>query len=188
MFRADGIESFRLEKRVACNTFENVNPARGNKPLMATPQEIIIYTDGSSRGNPGPGGYGVVLISPPYRKELSAGYSRTTNNRMELLAVIVGLEALRFEGSGVTVYSDSQYVVNAVEKGWVFGWEKINFQGKKNADLWRRFLRVYRRHRVKFVWIKGHNDNPENERCDRLAVAAASSPCLPPDEGYQAGQ
>ena len=145
---------------------------------------MTIYTDGSSRGNPGRGGFGVVLLSPPHRKELSAGFRLTTNNRMELLAVIVGLEALKFDGCDVTVYSDSQYVVNAVDKGWVFGWEKKGFAGKKNADLWMRFLKVYRRHKVRFVWIKGHADNPENERCDRLAVAAADGSGLLEDAGY----
>lgn len=147
--------------------------------------EIVIYTDGSSRGNPGPGGYGVVLMSGPYRKELSAGFRRTTNNRMELLAVIAGLEALKQPGNDVTIYSDSQYVVNAVSKGWVFGWEKKGFREKKNPDLWRRFLAVYRRHNVRFVWVKGHADIPENERCDRLAVAAAESGNLPEDTGYE---
>ena len=149
------------------------------------PAPITIYTDGSSRGNPGPGGYGVVLICPPYRKELSAGYRRTTNNRMELLGVIVGLEALKFEGSDVTIYSDSKYVVDAVSKGWVYGWEREGFAGKKNPDLWARFLRVFRRHKVRFVWIKGHADNVENERCDRLAVAAAESGNLLDDFGYE---
>lgn len=149
------------------------------------PAPITIYTDGSSRGNPGPGGYGVVLICPPYRKELSAGYRRTTNNRMELLGVIVGLEALKFEGSDVTIYSDSKYVVDAVSKGWVYGWERKGFAGKKNPDLWARFLRVFRRHKVRFVWIKGHADNVENERCDRLAVAAAESGNLLEDFGYE---
>ena len=147
--------------------------------------QITIYTDGSSRGNPGRGGFGVVLISGPHRKELSAGFRLTTNNRMELLAVIVGLETLKYDGSDVTVYSDSQYVVNAVDKGWVFGWEKKGFAGKKNADLWMRFLKIYRRHKVRFVWIKGHADNPENERCDRLAVAAAESGNLREDLGYE---
>ncbi|MBP3426073.1 MAG: ribonuclease HI [Rikenellaceae bacterium] len=149
------------------------------------PAPITIYTDGSSRGNPGPGGYGVVLICPPYRKELSAGYRRTTNNRMELLGVIVGLEALKFEGSDVTIYSDSKYVVDAVSKGWVYGWERKGFAGKKNPDLWARFLRVFRRHKVRFVWVKGHADNVENERCDRLAVAAAESGNLLDDFGYE---
>lgn len=126
----------------------------------------------------------MVLMSGPHRKEISAGYRLTTNNRMELLAVIVGLETLKYDGSDVTVYSDSQYVVNAVDKGWVFGWEKKGFAGKKNADLWMRFLKIYRRHKVRFVWIKGHADNPENERCDRLAVAAAESGNLHEDTGY----
>ena len=148
------------------------------------PAPITIYTDGSSRGYPGPGGYGVVLICPPYRKELSAGYRLTTNNRMELMGVIVGLEALKFEGSDVTIYSDSKYVVDAVSKGWVYGWERKGFAGKKNPDLWARFLRVFRRHKVRFVWIKGHADNVENERCDRLAVAAAESGRLLEDTGY----
>ncbi len=147
---------------------------------------ITIYTDGSSRGNPGRGGFGVVLMSGPHRKELSAGYRLTTNNRMELLAVIVGLETLKYDGCDVTIYSDSQYVVNAVDKGWVFGWEKKGFAGKKNADLWMRFLKIYRRHKVRFVWIKGHADNPENERCDRLAVAAAEGAGLLEDRGYDA--
>ena len=147
---------------------------------------ITIYTDGSSRGNPGRGGFGVVLMSGPHRKELSAGYRLTTNNRMELLAVIVGLETLKYDGCDVTIYSDSQYVVNAVDKGWVFGWEKKGFAGKKNADLWMRFLKIYRRHKVRFVWIKGHADNPENERCDRLAVAAAEGSDLLEDRGYDA--
>lgn len=148
--------------------------------------EITIYTDGAAQGNPGRGGYGVVLLSGPYRKELSGGYAHTTNNRMELLAVILGLEALKNDGEQVTIYSDSQYVVNAVEKRWVFGWEKKGFKGRKNADLWRRFLCIYRRHKVRMVWIKGHASIPENERCDRLAVAAASLRNLPEDTGYLA--
>ncbi len=134
---------------------------------------ITIYTDGSALGNPGAGGYGVVLISGVHRKELSQGFRLTTNNRMELMAVCVGLEALKFEGSDVTVYSDSKYVVDAVEKRWLFGWEKKGYKDKKNPDLWQRFLKVYRRHRVSFVWVKGHADNVENNRCDTLAVAAA---------------
>ena len=149
--------------------------------------DIVIYTDGSALGNPGPGGYGVVLLSPPFRKELSAGYRLTTNNRMELLAVITALEALKYDGSNVVIYSDSQYVVNAVEKGWVFGWEKKHFKDKKNPDLWMRFLKAYRRHRVRFVWVKGHAGTPENERCDVLAVTAAKGQNLLPDEGYEAG-
>jgi len=145
---------------------------------------IIMYTDGASRGNPGPGGYGVVLLSGKHRKEISQGFKLTTNNRMELLSVIVGLESLKNEGSEVTIYSDSKYVVDSVEKKWVFGWQKKNFTGKKNPDLWQRFLRIYPKHKVKFVWIKGHNSNPENERCDVLAVAAAEGTNLLIDTGY----
>lgn len=146
--------------------------------------EITIYTDGSSRGNPGPGGYGVVLISGRHRLEKSQGYRLTTNNRMELLAVIAGLEALKIPGSTVTVYTDSKYVADSVEKGWVFGWEKKNFDKKKNPDLWRRFLIAYRNHKVKFIWIKGHAANKENELCDRLATSAADGKQLPEDTGY----
>ncbi len=144
-----------------------------------------MYTDGSSRGNPGPGGFGVVLISGHHRKELSKGFRLTTNNRMELLSVIEGLEALKQEGQQVVIYSDSKYVVDSVEKRWVFGWEKKDFRGKKNADLWKRFLKIYPRHRVKFTWIKGHNDNPENEHCDMLAVQAAQGRHLEEDRGYE---
>ena len=147
---------------------------------------ITIYTDGSALGNPGKGGYGVVLMSGSHRKELSQGYRLTTNNRMELMAVCVALEALKIEGSEVTIYSDSKYVVDAVSQGWVFGWEKKRFSGKKNPDLWIRFLRIYRRHRVRFVWVKGHAETVENNRCDQLAVAAANSTSLLEDTGYQA--
>ncbi len=136
---------------------------------------ITIYTDGSALGNPGAGGYGVVLLSGQYRKELSAGFTLTTNNRMELMAVCVALETLKFEGSDVTIYSDSKYVVDSVEKGWVFGWERKGYNGKKNPDLWQRFLKIYRRHTVKFVWVKGHSSTVENNRCDQLAVAAANN-------------
>ena len=150
---------------------------------------INIYTDGSSRGNPGPGGYGVILISGPHRKELSAGFRMTTNNRMELLSVIAGLESLKKQGEQVTVFSDSKYVVDSVEKGWVFGWVKKDFAGKKNADLWQRFLKIYEKHQVKFRWIKGHNNHPENERCDELAVAASShGGHLHVDEGFESGR
>ena len=135
---------------------------------------ITIYTDGSALGNPGPGGYGVVLLSGPHRKELSRGFRLTTNNRMELTAVCAALEALRFEGSDVVIYSDSKYVVDAVTKGWVFGWLRKGFAGKKNPDLWMRFLRVYNRHHVRFVWVKGHADTVEKKSCDQLAVAAAN--------------
>ena len=147
--------------------------------------EIIMYTDGAARGNPGPGGYGVVLMSGPHRKELSQGYLLTTNNRMELMAAIAGLEALKVIPSQVTIYTDSKYVVDSVEKGWVFNWVKIHFKGKKNSDLWKRFLEAYKRHRVRFIWVKGHANIPENERCDQLAVAASFQPELPDDSGYQ---
>jgi ribonuclease HI len=146
---------------------------------------IILYTDGAASGNPGPGGYGVVLKSGKHYLEKSGGFARTTNNRMELLAVIVGLEALKVQGSIVTVYTDSRYVADAVTKGWLFKWETTGFKKKKNPDLWRRFLQVYKRHKVKFVWIKGHSAIEENERCDRLAVEASRCSNLPPDEGYQ---
>ena len=148
---------------------------------------ITIYTDGSARGNPGPGGYGCVLLSGPYRKELSQGFRRTTNNRMELMGVCAALELLRFDGSDVTIYSDSKYVVDAVTKGWVFGWERKGFADKKNPDLWQRFLRSYRRHNVRFVWVKGHAETVENNRCDELAVAAALDRAhLAEDTGYEA--
>jgi ribonuclease HI len=146
---------------------------------------ITIYTDGAARGNPGPGGYGVVLISGENRKELSGGFLLTTNNRMELLAVIVGLEALKKDNCNVTIYSDSKYVVDAVEKKWVFGWVKIGFKNKKNEDLWRRFLVTYPKHNVKFVWIPGHSNIKENERCDQLAVEASLKRNLPDDKGYK---
>ena len=145
---------------------------------------ITIYTDGAARGNPGPGGYGTVLLSGQFRKELSDGFELTTNNRMELLAVIVGLETLKIENSQVTIYSDSKYVVEAVEKGWIWNWVKIRFKGKKNEDLWLRFLKIYQKHKVKFVWIKGHANIPENERCDQLAVEASMQPHLQKDTGY----
>ena len=148
------------------------------------PPIITIYTDGAARGNPGPGGYGTVLMSGTHRKELSHGYKLTTNNRMELLAVIVGLETLKVEGSVVTIYSDSKYVVDSVEKGWVFGWVKKRFKGKKNVDLWKRYLKVHPKHHIKFIWIKGHANIPENERCDQLAVAASKQYPLDDDTGY----
>ena len=147
---------------------------------------ITVYTDGAAKGSPGPGGCGVGLMCPPWPpQETCSVFRLTTNNRMELLAVIVALEALRKDGSDVTVYSDSRYVVDAVEKGWVFGWERKGFKDKKNPDLWRRFLQVYRRHSVRFVWVKGHDGNPYNERCDQLAVEASSGTNLPEDCGYE---
>lgn len=148
------------------------------------PDEIIIYTDGASSGNPGPGGYGVVLKYGRHRLEKSQGFRLTTNNRMELLAVITGLEALKKSGSKAVIYTDSRYVADSVEKGWVFQWEAKGFRKKKNPDLWKRFLNVYRRHNVKLVWIKGHNDNPENELCDRMAVEASKRGDLLEDQGY----
>ncbi|HCY42478.1 MAG TPA: ribonuclease HI [Prolixibacteraceae bacterium] len=147
---------------------------------------ITIYTDGAARGNPGPGGYGAVLMSGQFRKELSDGFELTTNNRMELLAVIIALEALKIENSQVTIYTDSKYVADAVEKGWIWNWVKIRFKGKKNQDLWMRFLKVYQKHKVKFVWVKGHANIPENERCDQLAVEASMQPRLKKDLGYLA--
>ena len=149
---------------------------------------ITIFTDGSSRGNPGPGGYGAILVAGTHRKEISQGFRLTTNNRMELLSVIAALEALKKPGEEVIIYSDSKYVVDSVEKGWVFGWVKKNFQGKKNADLWKRFLSIYAQHQVKFKWIKGHNNHPENERCDELAVASSSVGQLQVDAGFESGQ
>ena len=147
---------------------------------------ITIYTDGAARGNPGPGGYGAVLMSGQFRKELSDGFELTTNNGMELLAVIIALEALKIENSQVTIYTDSKYVADAVEKGWIWNWVKIRFKGKKNQDLWMRFLKVYQKHKVKFVWVKGHANIPENERCDQLAVEASMQPRLKKDLGYLA--
>lgn len=150
---------------------------------------ITIYTDGAAKGNPGPGGYGTVLLArvngKGYRKELSDGFRMTTNNRMELLAVIKGLEALKHKNSEVTIYSDSKYVVDAVEKGWIWGWQKKGFKNKANVDLWQRFIPLYKSHKVKFIWVKGHAGNIENERCDTLAVSAAERPDLKVDTGYE---
>ena len=148
--------------------------------------KIFIYTDGAASGNPGPGGYGIVMIAGKHRKELAEGFRMTTNNRMELLAVIVALETIKTQGSEVLVTSDSKYVVDAVEKGWLFNWQKKGFKGKKNPDLWRRFLVVYKKHTVRFEWVKGHNNHPENERCDALAVFASKKENLPSDKGYEA--
>ena len=147
--------------------------------------QVEIYTDGSSKGNPGPGGYGVILKYGSKGKELSEGFRKTTNNRMELLAVIKGLEALTRPNIDVVVVSDSKYVVDSIEKRWVFGWVKKGFRGKKNKDLWLRFLEVYKKHKVKMKWVKGHNDHPYNERCDELAVEAATSFDLLIDSGYE---
>ena len=149
---------------------------------------VTIYADGAASGNPGPGGYGVVLESGKHRKELWGGYRRTTNNRMELLAVIAGLESLKRPGMEVTVVSDSKYVIDSVEKGWVFDWEKKGFAKKKNPDLWKRFLAIYRQHRVQFQWVRGHNGHPQNELCDQLAVAASQQKELAVDEAYERGE
>jgi Ribonuclease HI len=149
---------------------------------------IIIYTDGSSRGNPGPGGYGTILISGNHEKELSQGYRLTTNNRMELMAVIAGLEALKKEGLNITIYSDSQYIVKAVTEGWLKKWVATNFAGgKKNKDLWLRFYELSKKHTIRFVWVKGHAENIHNNRCDELATAAADGDILLVDEGYTNG-
>jgi len=146
---------------------------------------VTIYTDGAAQGNPGPGGYGVVMMSGDKRKEISQGFRLTTNNRMELLSVIVALEALKRHNLHVTIYSDSRYVVDAVSKGWLFGWQKTGFKGKKNSDLWTRFLQLYPHQKIRFVWVKGHAANKENERCDELAVAAANCPPLSVDSVYE---
>ncbi|MCU0357761.1 MAG: ribonuclease HI [Cyclobacteriaceae bacterium] len=146
---------------------------------------IHIYTDGAAQGNPGPGGYGVILRYGTAIKELSDGFRLTTNNRMELMAVIAGLEALTKTGIPVTIHSDSKYVVDAVEKGWLWGWEKKNFAKKANEDLWRRFIPLYKVYKPKFKWVKGHAGHPENERCDELAVQAAQQSHLHHDTWYE---
>ena len=148
-------------------------------------QPINLYTDGSSRGNPGPGGYGIVLTCGPHRKELSGGFSCTTNNRMELLAVIVGLEAIKRPNAQVNIYSDSSYVVKAINEGWLKNWVVKGLHKQKNADLWERYLRIAPKHQLRFFWIKGHAGHPENERCDQLAVEAATSSNLMEDHGYE---
>jgi len=149
---------------------------------------IRIYTDGAAQGNPGPGGYGVILKFNNAEKELSEGFRLTTNNRMELLAVIKGLEAIKKTGIPITIYSDSKYVVEAVEKGWLWNWEKKNFKDKANIDLWLRYIPLHKKLNPKFVWIKGHAGHPENERCDVLAVQAASEKKLLIDLPYEANQ
>jgi len=140
--------------------------------MSETRPNVTIYTDGAAKGNPGPGGYGVVLLFGKHRKELSGGFRLTTNNRMELLAVIRGLEVLN-KSCNITVYSDSKYVVDAIEKKWLDGWIKKGFKGKKNSDLWTRYHTVAQRHSIRLQWVKGHANIPENERCDRLAVEAS---------------
>ena len=145
---------------------------------------IYLYTDGAASGNPGPGGWGAVLVCGPLRKEMSGGFERTTNNRMELLAVIKGLEAIKWEGAKVEVWSDSSYVVKSVSEGWLDNWVCKGWKKTKNVDLWMRFLELRERNRLTFHWLKGHAGHPENERCDRLAVEAYNQPGLPQDEGY----
>jgi len=147
--------------------------------------KITVYTDGAAKGNPGRGGYGVVMMSGSHKKELSEGFRNTTNNRMELMSVIVALETIKKENAQVEIFSDSKYVVDSVEKGWVFSWQKKGFKGKKNIDLWQRFLKIYPKHQVKFNWVKGHAGNHYNERCDELAVEAAESPNLLVDDEYE---
>jgi ribonuclease HI len=146
---------------------------------------LEIYTDGASRGNPGRGGYGIVLKWNENRREISAGYRKTTNNRMELLAVIVAIETLTREGLNIKIYTDSKYVVDAVEKKWVFGWVKKQFKDKKNKDLWLRFLGLYKKHSIQFIWVKGHASNKENNRCDELATQAADNGNLLVDTWYE---
>jgi len=153
-----------------------------NKQVNPT---IIMYTDGAASGNPGPGGYGVVLKVGKHRKEIAEGFKHTTNNRMELMAVIKGLEAIKWKNASVKIFTDSKYVSDAVNKGWLFGWEKKTFKKKKNPDLWKKFLELYRKHNVEINWIKGHADIAENERCDRLAVEAGKSSNLADDKGYE---
>lgn len=149
-------------------------------------QQVIIYTDGSSRSNPGPGGYGAILISGNRRKELSQGYRLTTNNRMELMGVIAALEALKKPGLHITLYSDSQYIVKAIKEGWLNKWMATNFaKGKKNKDLWVRFYNLYKQHHITFIWVKGHAENTYNNRCDELATTAADGNDLLIDEGYE---
>jgi ribonuclease HI len=146
---------------------------------------ISLYTDGACSGNPGPGGYGLVLIFKGHRKEMSQGFRKTTNNRMELLSVIIGLETIKQKELSVLIYSDSKYVVEAINQKWVFGWVKKGFKGKANADLWIRFLKVYNQSNHQFIWVKGHASNVENNRCDELAVAASKSKDLLIDEWYE---
>lgn len=152
---------------------------------MAAIPPVHIYTDGAASGNPGPGGFGIVMLCGHLRKEMSRGYRLTTNNRMELLSVIIALEHLKRKQTDVTVFSDSKYVVDAINQGWLQNWIAKDFKNVKNVDLWKRFIPAYKRHTVKFVWVKGHADNPENNRCDELAVAAYKNGNLLVDEGYE---
>jgi len=152
---------------------------------MSAAPIIAVYTDGAAKGNPGPGGYGIVLMSGKHYKELSQGFRLTTNNRMELMSVCVALESLKTSGCVVTVYSDSRYVVDAIEKDWIGGWVKRNWKNVKNPDLWSRYLRIAREHQVKFQWVRGHAGNKYNEVCDQLAVAASNGRDLLVDDWYE---
>ncbi len=147
-------------------------------------KSVNIYTDGASRGNPGPGGYGTILMFGKHYKELTEGFEKTTNNRMELLAVIAGLEALKQNSYPVVIFSDSKYVVDSIEKGWLWGWVKKGFKGKKNQDLWERYIPLHNKFTIKYNWIKGHAGHPQNERCDELAVMSAEGKNLKIDQGY----
>lgn len=152
---------------------------------MINHKGLTIYTDGAARGNPGRGGYGAILMWKGESKEISAGFVHTTNNRMELLSVIAALESLNRTGLDIEIYSDSKYVVQAVNEGWLENWMKNDFKGgKKNKDLWKRFYQLSKMHQLKFIWVKGHASNPYNQRCDELATAAADGKDLQEDEGY----
>ena len=147
--------------------------------------KVTIYTDGAARGNPGKGGYGAVLMFGQHRKELSGGYRLTTNNRMELMALKVALEALTKDDLVIDIYTDSKYVMDAFEKNWIYGWQKKGFKNIKNPDLWRPIINLYNKHVIKFHWVKGHAGNPMNERCDVLATEAADGRGLLIDKGYE---
>lgn len=147
--------------------------------------QVVMYTDGACSGNPGPGGYGVVLMAGPHKKHLSEGYRLTTNNRMELLAIIVGLEQLKNTGTEVQIYTDSKYVHDSISKGWVYGWKAKGFKGKKNPDLWMRYLNIAAKHKVTTNWVKGHAGNKYNEIADQLAVQGSKKASLLIDEGFE---
>ena len=152
---------------------------------MINNKGLTIYTDGAARGNPGRGGYGAILIWKGESKEISGGFLHTTNNRMELLSVIAALESLNRTGLDIEIYSDSKYVVQAVNEGWLENWMRNDFKGgKKNRDLWTRFHQLSKQHHIKFIWVKGHASNPYNQRCDELATAAADGKDLQEDKGY----
>lgn len=152
------------------------------------PDTIRIYTDGAASGNPGPGGFGIVMLYKQHRKEMSEGFRLTTNNRMELLSVIIALESIKKAESKVIVHSDSKYVVDSINLKWIDNWQKTGFKKKANVDLWQRFLKIRHKHHTKFIWVKGHASNVENNRCDELAVAAYKTKHLHIDEGYEASK